>query len=563
MTIRRTMFLAATIVVGAVSAAPATAAAQEAPPLTQDVAESLAAFYNRPATTRFSGPARIAQGSVLDGDVASIGGPLEVAGTVAGDVVVLNGDLALLPGGRIAGTATVVGGAFSGDPSAVEAGLTVYREALRFRREEDRIVAVEPERPGLISAGRPTWFGRTDLMVTVDGSYNRVEGLPITFGPRIELGHSNPTVLDARMIYRTRSGLRMHPDDFGHVLRLEQYLGGHRALLFGVQKHHTIDPIERGWLTDTENSLSTFILHRDYRDHYTRRGWSAYLRFIGRTRPFEAGVALLDEAHGGIQPGTPWSLLDNHEPWRAQPQVAEGELRTVQGWFRWDTRNDREDPSTGWLIGIEAEQGLEGSLEIQAQQTGVGLPPFPLEARSVGAEYTTIRLDARRYLRVGPRTRIALRGVFDGSPDDGALPPQRQHVLGGEGNLPGYDRFRFDCGARSGGTDIEGYYPYYGCDRMVLLQAELRFAVLPGFSLGHRLGLDFDLLTTPELVLFGDAGRAWIEPESAGYRTDLGPGDLRYDAGVGLRLGRLGFYIAAPLEDGGRANFFVRLGPRL
>lgn len=543
-TIRRTTLLAALLVV------PGPAIAQEAPPLSQDVAEALAAFYNRPATTRLTGRVRIAPGSVLEGDVASIGGPLEVAGTVAGDVVVLNGDLAVLPGGRIAGTATVVGGAFAGDSTAVEGGLRTYPEALRFRQENGRIVTV-PTRPGLIRAGRPTWFGRTDLMVTVDGSYNRAEGLPIAFGPRIELGHSNPTVLDARMIYRTRSGLRIHPDDFGHVLRLEQYLGGHRGLLLGLQKHNTVDPIETGWLTHTENSLSTFILHRDYRDHYTRRGWSAYLRFVGRTRPFEAGLALLDESHGSIQPGTPWSLLDNDEPWRPQPQVAEGELRTVRGWFSWDTRNDHEDPSTGWLVEVEAEQGLEGSLEIQLPATGVG------------AEYTSVRLDARRYLRVGPRTRIALRGVFDGSPDDGALPPQRQHALGGEGNLPGYDRFRFDCGARSGAPDIEGYFPYYGCDRMVVLQAELRFAVLPGFSLGRQLGLDFDLLTTPELVLFGDAGRAWIEPESVGYRTELGPDDLRYDAGVGLRLGRLGFYIAAPLEDGGGANFFVRLGPRL
>ncbi|HUG39343.1 MAG TPA: hypothetical protein VMM12_02605 [Longimicrobiales bacterium] len=541
----------------------APAAAQEAV-LTPEVAAELASFYSRPGTTRLDGRTRLAPGSVLEGDVASIGGPVEVAGTVTGDVVVLNGDLVLLPGGRILGRAIVAGGAFEGDSAAVAAGVTRYPEALRFRREDDRIVAVESGRPGLLSAGRSTRFGRTDLMLTVDGSYNRVEGLPITLGPRIELGESNPTVLDARLIYRTRSGLRVHPGEFGHILRLEQYVGGHRSLLFGLAKLNTIDPIESAGVTDTENSLSTFVLHRDYRDHYTRRGWSAYLRFIGRARPYEAGIALLDEAHGSVQPGTPWSLLYNDDPWRPQPQVAEGELRTLQGWLRWDTRNDREDPATGWWLQVEAEQGLEGDLAVLVPgPTTGGTPPFPLVERPVSAEYTAVLLDARRYLRLGPRTRLAVRALFDGSADDGALPPQRQGALGGEGNLPGYDRFRFDCDARTGEADAEGYFPYYGCDRVALLQGELRLAILPGFSLGRRLGADFDLLTTPELVFFADAGRAWIEPESVDYRAGLGPRALRFDAGVGLRLGRLGLYIATPIDGDGGPNFFVRLGPRL
>ena len=543
----------------ALLAAPASA--QETPRLTPEVAASLTAFHNRPSTTRLVGRSRLAPAATIEGDVAAIGGPLEVGGTITGDVVVLNGDLRILPGGRVLGSATVVGGIFEGDTAAVAGTLIRYPEALRFRTEDDRLIPVDPGPPGVLSAGRATRFGRTDLMLTVDGSYNRVEGLPITFGPRIELGRSNPTVLDARLIYRTRTGFRIHPDEFGHVIRLEQFLGGHRAVALGAEKLSTIDPIERAGLTDTENSLSTFILHRDYRDHYTRRGWSAYLRFIGRTRPYEAGIALLDERHGSAEPGTPWSLLNNDDPWRPQPQVAEGDLRSVQGWMRWDTRNDRVDPATGWLLDLQAEQGLEGDLSIKVEDFGVGGPQ--LVDRPVSAEFTVIRVDARRYLRIGPRSRLALRAVFDGSPDDGALPPQRQTTLGGEGSLPGYERFAMDCGARTGPPDQRGYYPYFGCDRRILLQGELRLAILPGFSPGRRLGLDFDLLTTPEIVLFADAGRAWIEPESLGDRVDLGPSRLRYDAGAGLRLGRLGFYIAAPFQGGGGPNFFVRLGPRL
>lgn len=560
----RICWTALALALAAVTAATATtAAAQEAPRLTAEVGEEIAAFYNRPSTTRINAEAIIAEGAVMEGDVAGIGGPLHVAGVVRGDVVVINGDLRLAATGRIEGDAIVVGGAYEGLRESVAGELTVYPEALRIRREDDRIVTAEPERPRILSTGRTTRFGRTDLMVAVDGSYNRAEGLPITLGPRIELGRSNPTVLDARLVYRTRAGLRIHPDEIGHVLSLEQYLGGHRAFLIGASKLNTVDPMEDAGLTDTENSLSTFILHRDYRDHYTRRGWTAYLELLGRTRPYEAGLVYADERHGSIQPGTPWSLLDNNEPWRPQPQVAEGGLRSVRGWFRWDTRNDARDPSIGWLVDASAEQGLEGDLAVLVPVEDPAADP-PFVRRPVTSEFTSIRLDARRYFRLGPRTRFALRGVFDGSPDDGPLPPQRQVVLGGEGTLPGYDRFRFDCDARSGPADVEDYFPYYGCDRVILAQAELRFAVLPGIDMGRRLGLDFDLLSAPEVVLFADAGRAWIEPESVGYRAGTGATDLHYDAGVGLRLGRVGLYIAAPLSGGDDGlNFFVRLGPRL
>lgn len=536
------------------------ALAQESRPITEEVAAAVEVFYNRPGTIRLNGESRVPAGAEVAGDVATLGGPLVVGGTIRGDVVVINGDLRLEPGARVTGRATVVGGAVRGATEAVLGGSIVYPEGLRFRREGDRLTSVGPAGGTWLGPGWATRFGRAAFTLVVDGSYNRVEGLPVAFGPRVELGRSNPTVVDARLIYRTRSGLRIHPDEFGHDLRLEQYLGGHRSTRIGLGLHRVIDPIEGRGLTDTENSLATFILHRDYRDHYTRHGWRAYLVYGGRTIPFSVGLEYRDEEHGSARAGTPWSLLDNDEEWRAQPQAAEGELRTLRGWLIWDSRNDRHDPATGWLVEVETEQGLEGALRLR---TGTDLEPGA--TRAFGAEYTSLSVDARRYFRLGPRTRVAFRGIAAGSPDDGPLPPQRQHVLGGEGSLPGFDRFAFDCGARAVPT-LDDFLPYYGCDRSVLLQAEARFAFTSGdgFSVGRWLGLDFELLTTPELVLFADAGRAWIEPEALGDRDRAGPGALRYDAGAGLRLGQLGFYLAAPLSGGGEGpNFFVRLGPRL
>lgn len=539
------------IALGLLLLVPVPAIAQESTPLSPDAAASMLEFYNDPSTTRVQRETRIAAGATVDGNVASLGGPLVVEGTIRGDVVVINGDLRLLPGARIDGEVRVAGGRIEGPSGAMAGGYTLHHEPIRFRVEGDRLLPPEPGRPGLAAAGRPTWFGRTDLVATVDGSYNRVEGLPISVGPRIQLGHSNPTVLEARLSYRTRNGIRVHRRDLGHDVGIEQYIGGHRGIALGLGLHRSIDPIEDAGITDTENSLATFVLHQDHRDHYRRHGWRAHVRFVGATRPYQVRVEYRDESHQTVDPGTPWSLLRNDSPWRPQPLVAEGDLRSIVGRFEWDGRNHAADPSAGWLVRVEVEQGLGGSLV------------HPGDGRPADAEFTFASLDARRYLRIGPRSRLAVRAMAAGAPDAGPLPPQRQRSLGGEGQLPGYRRFAFDCGARAAHPGEAGFFPYYGCDRAVLLQAEYRFALLPDPPISRRLGLDFDLFGNPELVVFADAGRAWTQARGLDGRVDAGPRRLRPDLGVGLRMGPLGAYIATSLmSEGHGANFFVRLGPR-
>jgi hypothetical protein len=527
------------------------AAAQEIGPLTAEAAVSLIGFYNDPATTRVQRETRVAAGTSIDGNVASIGGPLVVAGVVRGHVVVMNGDLRLIPGARIEGTVRVAGGRIEGPTNGIAGGYTIYHEPVRFRREGDRLVAMAPDPAPGARAGWRTWFGRTDILARIDGSYNRVEGLPVTVGPRVQLGHSNPTVAVARVIYRTRNGLRFHARELGHDVSVEQFLGGHRGIALGAAIHRVIDPIEGAGLSDTENSLATFVLHHDYRDHYQRQCWRGYVRFLGTTHPYEVRVQYLDERHRSINAGTPWSLLRNDDPWRAQPRVASGNLQALQATFTWDGRNDATDPSAGWLVQAHIEQGLDGTLAY-------------VDGRPADSDFTAASVDARRYLRVGPRSRLAVGVRAAGSVDAGPLPPQRQHVLGGEGNLPGYPRFTFDCGARTAGPDEDGFFRDYGCDRVVLLQAEYRYALLADPGLARRLGLDFDLFADPELVLFTDAGRAWIEARALQGRVDTGPRTLRWDVGMGLRTGPLGLYLAVPIGDGASGvNFFVRLGPRL
>ncbi|HEX2167464.1 MAG TPA: hypothetical protein VHG09_09570, partial [Longimicrobiales bacterium] len=149
--------------------------------------------------------------------------------------------------------------------------------------------------------------------------------------------------------------------------------------------------------------------------------------------------------------------------------------------------------------------------------------------------------------------------------DGAALPPQRQHALGGEGSLPGYRLFEFDCGARTTSVDVGGdtFHPYYGCDRMALVQLEYQAGFPFARRVSEALGLGPSLGYLARWVAFFDAGRAWNEPGSRDGRFG-GNDDFSADAGLGIRLGPLGGYWTVPLSGQGHGfNLFVRIEPRI
>lgn len=546
-----------TMALGAVLLASTTEArAQTYRDLTDEAALAITELHNAPTTSRFEGTAVVAAGTELRGDVAVIDGPLVLEGAIVGRVLVVNGSALLAPGARVTGDLIVVGGDIEGaDLAEVDGELIVYREALRYRRVGELIVPDDPDPITGVRAGRRFGFARTSFSVALRGAYNRVEGLPIAFGPQLAFGRSNPTILDGTLIYRTAGGFTLEEEQIGYVARIEQFVGGHGRWRIGATLHSEVLPIEDNGLSDTEASLATFVLHRDYRDHYERAGWNAYLRWSGSSAA-DATLEYRVETHDTRIEQSPWTIFDNGDPFRPQPIIAEGSLRSLALRFTHDSRNDQREPSSGWLVRLHSEQGLGGTMDIDLPD---GVTSFGVDER-----FTALSVDARRYLRLGPLTRIALAARAAGSVDGGPLPPQRQHVLGGEGSLPGFAPFQFDCSARDAArnTGFGSDRPFnYGCDRAVLGQMMLEHTLPFIRPIGRSLGLDFDFGHEPALVLFADVGRAWTE-DGALQGRDIGRSDFSADAGVGLRLGRIGFYWAAPLTEGGNPNFFVRIGPR-
>jgi hypothetical protein len=528
---------------------PAHAQQVDLEALPDAVADRVVAFYNDPRTIRLT-DAGIPAGTTVTGQVAVLGGRLTLGGVIDGDLLVINGELYVGVGGAVTGSVTLVGSGLAG-AGAGALRLQRYREPLRFRQDATGIARAAAPPPEGIAAGRDLGFGRSDLLITIPRSYSRVEGLPIAIGPRIRIGTRTPLTAEALLHYRSVAGVRLDGDRLGWSIRLEQATAVAGQSAVGVRAYSEIVPIESA-LSRLEASLATFVLHRDYRDHYERRGWSAWARFGRPGSPYDARVEYRDERHAAVAPGQPWSLVDNQEPWRPQPLAASGALRSAAANLTYDTRNELRDPATGWHIRAGLEQGLGGSLGYA-------------DGRPVAATFTAGSLDLRRYARLNPWSRLALRAWAAGTLDAGELPAQRQHVLGGEGSLPGFAPFRFDCGARRELVNIDGtaFYPLYGCDHVALVQFEYQANFPWARRLTERVAGLEALAHTVRWSAFFNGGRAWTEPAARGaVRT--GGNDFSADAGLGLRLGAFGLYWAVPLSgDGSGFHVFLRIGSRI
>jgi len=517
------------------------------------VAQTLVEFFNRPSTIRFSGRTRIPAERTIIGDIAILGGPVELAGRIDGNLVVLNADIRLEEGSRIDGDLTVVGGVVSGlDEGYIAGVVTTYMAVFRYRRIDGEIEYLGSEReprrrwPTGRRLRLPRWtMGDSEIFVSAR-PYNRIEALPLAIGPRITTGGRNPLRFEALLIYRTQAGFDPKRDDIGYQVRVRQWLFGHRDVWLEGGLQSVIDPIE-GWrLTNLENSLSLFLFRHDYRDYYEREGWYGQLGW--RASNFFGSLEYRDERHRSVTTQRVWTILFNTEhDYQPNAAIDGGDLRSVALTIGLDTRNDPDDPWAGWYNQARVESAVGGQLS------------------DADAEFTHFFLDFRRYTRVSRNSMVGLRAVGGGRIGSDPLPAQRQHVIGGVGSLPGYDQLQFDCDARSDPDFAE--QPGYGCQRFFLFQAEYRSGLDFRFHWDYEQFPDdfdpdiFSVEFEPTIILFYDAGGAWNTAE--GFFDYLGDSDNWVaDVGAGLDFGGAGVYLAYPLTGSGGFNLFVRLTAR-
>ncbi len=546
--------------------APATDSVVRAGPPPEVVAE-LIALYNDSGSTRMQGDVSLPAGSRFEGSLALFRGALRIAGRVNGPVTVANGTLYLLPGASIQGEILVVGGRLIRSEQVEHIGRErVYWDAAPVIRTTEGWLALrERRRPLSELATARTSFQvgqvRTTLSLATGGTYNRVEGLPLQFGPLFELRPSPRTFarLDLRGILRT-AGSDDDRSDFGYMARADFRVQGRHEYGISGRVYSQIDPFEDQPLSGSESGWSAFLLQRDYRDFFERKGLGGTV-YIQPHPAWRFEVSMSRDAESSVRVSDPWSLLRNSDRWRRNPLIDDGHYFTTGVQVDYDTRNDRDRPTTGWMVRTRFEHSTSDDI------APVALPAVVRPNPQTGGGYGTGRLllDLRRYARLTPKLQVNARLRAEGWVEGDRLPIQRRLSLGGPDILPGFDFRAYTC-APTGFNDPAN--PAL-CDRLITTQVEVRTRV--GLNLGYRMpDRDgsrgrFIGIEEADLVVFGDAGHAWLAGSGPGQVPVNRLPVLRewaFDAGVGLDAGGIGAYLAKSLSEDEAVKFVVRLQRR-
>jgi hypothetical protein len=561
-------------------ALPASAAAQDsvividpdAPPFDTvevvgpppEVVQELIEFYNDSATTRVEGDVTLPSDSRFEGRLAVHRGTLRIGGRMDGPIAVANGTLHLLAGADVRGDILVIGGRLIRAAGAQHVGRQrVYWDAAPVVRLEEGLLELRERRRriGDLAAARTSFQTgkvRTTLLLTTGGTYNRIEGLPIVFGPSFDLRPSRRTSLrlDLRGILRT-AGSESRLADFGYEAQGEFRLG--RFGLVG-SVYSELAAIEDHPLSLGEVGWSSFLLQRDYRDYFDRRGYGGSL-WAQLTRSLRLEVSRRRDEERSVRATDPWSLFRNSDRWRPNPAIDDGHYITTGAQLDFDTRNERYLPSTGWLIRARFEHSSTGDVA-PVDLPGLVRPEIPLGRRY---RFDRVLLDVRRYTRITPALRVNGRLRAEGWLDGDRLPVQRRVSLGGPDLLPGYDFRAFTCAPRGFADPTRLAL----CDRVVTAQVEVRTRV--GLNLGVRTGSRetggrrFIGIEEADLVLLADAGKGWLAGDGPSQvPVDRIPSfdEWKVDVGIGLDAGEIGAYIAKGISEGESVKFLVRLQRR-
>ncbi len=537
--------------------------------LPSQVVDELLQRFNDSATTRFWGDMDLPAGSALSGSVGVFRGSVRLAGRIDGPLLVINGSLAVLPGGTVTGDVLVVGGRITvAEGGRIAGDRRVYWDAAPvIRNGEGLLVRRGPRRPLPVFSSATARFQsgplRAAVTVGTGGTYNRIEGLPVVFGPSLDwhLAPATELNLNVRGILRTSAdgaGLR---EDFGYHATGEFRFGQPQGFALGVEGYSEVQGIENHPLSRSEVGWSALLFQRDQWDYYLRQGVGAY-SYAYLSPAFRVDLGLRRDQESSVRANDPWSLFRNSDRWRPNPLVDDGHYVAAHARLLYDTRDDRNAPTSGWWLSAEGERDWSNDVAPLVLPTSIRAP-VPTERTYA---FNRVRLDLRRYNRLSPRSRLNFRFLAEGWAGGDPLPVQRRVALGGADYLPGYEFRAFNC-APGGYSD-----PSHAalCDRLMLAQAEYRTRLDLGFGRTARgpgwAEVDRYLgLSQLDLVFFTDAGKSWLSGAGPGrVPNDRIPSfrEWKADVGVGLDLGGAGIYLARALTDSEPLRVAFRLQHR-
>ena len=340
-----------------------------------------------------------------------------------------------------------------------------------------------------------------DLLVR----YNRADGLFL--GWRLPLK------------YRSSYGVAHYGEiGFGFGSKKWDYQGGAEVFTFygqskanllalGLEVHGITDTQDDWRVAEVENSVYALLMRRDLRDYYRREGGSVYASHDFDRVVQVIGKVAIDHYNSLINT-TDWSLFGNRwgglAYFRSNPAIDEGQMRSVQGTVRLDTRSNSHKAYRGWFTTLSGEKAgglLQGKYNFERYQ-----------------------LDVRRYQPLFNDTRLDVRMRF--GTGRGILPRQFQYAIGGSGSVHGYDY-----------KAIQG-------DRLVL------FNIAYWVDGERHFGSDWPLDGVSAGAFF-DAGASWFAQDVTNLFDGVKSLDhiVKRSAGVAFALEDFHVYFARPLDS--------------
>jgi hypothetical protein len=272
------------------------------------------------------------------------------------------------------------------------------------------------------------------------------------------------------------------------------------------------------------------------------------------------------EWHTSVTARDPWTLLRTNQEWRPNPPVDGGHFVAVRAALALDTRNDPHEPSSGWWLRTHVEHAR--SRDVSPQTVPAVRRAIPLDGSYA---FQRMSFDLRSYTRVSPSGRVHLRLLAAGWLGGDPLPLQYRVSLGGPDPLVGYAFRHGSCNENIiepafAGTNLAA------CDRLLLVQAEYRGHIKLNWTYPARdTGDDRSpagsviRLDGPDLVVFADAGQAWLVGNGPGrVPANRLPtvGSWLAHLGLGIDWGGLGVYVAKAVTVGQPLRFTARLDHR-
>ena len=477
-----------------------------------DAERAVAEFLERGGYEVWARDTVLARGEVVRSHVLVLEASARVAGTIEGDVLVVDGDLFLRTRGRVAGDVVVLGGGFYDSDLAEIGGSVTYRpnERIRVRPTEGafEVFSVAAEREPFELDG--TWGFHIP-------TYQRVDALTLGWGAiaRFDDVAGRP---DLEGTARYLSG----PGALEASLRNSWYPSD--RFRFGLHAGRATRTMD-GWIRPSwYNSLSLAVADDDARNYYRSDRAGIETEWRSKEPPIWVDAPEWSLTFGAfwedvesLSARDTWALFESDPPDGAaaaarhpNPAVRDDDYYSLVGAFEWM----RRDASGRTAFGFGAEYSFAGSSNL--------IPP----------DYTYLlaegRVSARRITAWGHAVDVfGLTRVVVG----GEAPPHRWSTLGGPGTIPSLP-------LRS----------LYGPE-VLYLEATYAVPILGMASLG---GLDGFARASGGSIWGGDTGS--FDLRGAG------------SAGIAIRLWEFrmetGLAVGSSVGDGERAVWFFDVGVR-